>query len=108
MDNNSDVAKIANSTVAQIEFKIGEIVWARIKGFPAWPARIKSFPSNKMAVVYWFNDYRITKLYRTQMYKFLNNFDEFSKKFGDTVGLETAAREALICYGNDINAHMLF
>lgn len=91
-----------------LEFKLNEIVWARIKGSPHWPARIISFPSNKMALVRWFNDYRVTKLYRTQLFKFLNNFDQFAKKFPDTVGLETAAREALICYGNDIQADMLF
>lgn len=60
-----------------------------------------------MALVRWFNDYRVTKLYRTQLFKILNNFDQFAKKIPDTVGLETAAREALICYGNDIQADML-
>lgn len=107
--NTNATGRIANSTVAKIEFKVGEVVWARIRGYPHWPARIQSFPSNKMATVIWFNDYRRTKLYKTQIFKFLVNFDEFSKRFNDTVGLETAAREALISYGNGIQANdMLF
>lgn len=112
--NDSDQMAIpaANSlptstVVAQVQFKVGEIVWARIKGYPSWSARIISFPSNKMAWVTWFNDYRKTKLYRTQLYKFLLNFDEFAKRFKDSVGLETAAKEALICYGQDMSANAL-
>lgn len=96
------------NTVCKVQFKVGEIVWARIKGFPAWPAKVIAFPSNKMALVTWFNDYRKTKLYRTQMFKFLLHFDEFAKRFGDSVGLETAAREALISYGQDIGANALY
>lgn len=97
-----------SNTVAQIEFKIGEIVWAKIKGYAHWPAKIKSFPSSRMAEVIWFNDYRRTKVYKTQLFKFLINFDDFAKKFDDTIGLKTAAQEALICFGNNLNANMLF
>lgn len=59
-----------------------------------------------MVLVTWLNDYRVTKLYRTQIFKFLTHFDEFSKRFDDTVGLKTAAREGLICFGQANN--MLF
>lgn len=45
------------SQLAIIEFQTNEIMWAKIKGFPAWPAKIISFPSNKMVLVLWFNDY---------------------------------------------------
>lgn len=88
--------------IVKIEFRIGEVVWAKIKGFVAWPGRIKSFPSNKMVIVTWLNDYRATKIYRTQMYKFLVYFDTFSNRFHDTVGLETAAREGLILFGQNL------
>lgn len=64
--------------------------------------------SGRRAVVFWFNDYRKTNLYRTQIFKFLVNFDEFSKRFSDTVGLEAAAKEALIVYGQNINGNMQF
>lgn len=43
--------------IAPIIFKPGEVVWAKIKGFAHWPAKIKSFPSGKMVIVVWFNDY---------------------------------------------------
>lgn len=103
--NDSSLAKSSidqQKAVVKIEFCVDEIVWAKIKGFSHWPAKIRSFPSNKMAVIIWFNDYRKTKLYRTQLFKFLPNFDEFSKKFNDTVGLETAAKEALFCFGQNL------
>lgn len=96
------------NTVAKIEFKVGEIVWARIKGYPHWPAKVTSFPSAKMAEVVWMNDYRKTKLYRTQLWKFLVHFDEFAKRFNDTVGLEKAAKEALVLYGQTIGAGLNF
>lgn len=84
--------------VAIIEFAVNEIVWAKIKGHNAWPAQIISFPTNKMVLVRWFNDYRETKIYRTQIFKFLLNFDRFSVNFNKTAGLYTAAREALYSY----------
>lgn len=89
--------------IAVIEFRVGEIVWAKIKGFPHWPAVIKSFPSDRMAIVIWFNDYRKTKIYRTQLFKFLANFETFAKRFDDVIGLKTAAQEGLMCYGQNMN-----
>lgn len=91
-----------NAQLTRIEFKIDEVVWAKIKGHPHWPAKVKAF-ANKMVIVTWFNDYRTTKIYRTQLFKFLINYDEFSKKFGSTVGLEKAAHEALIYFGASLN-----
>lgn len=52
-----------------------------------------------MVIVTWFNDYRTTKIYRTQIFKFLLDYDEYSKKLDETIGLRIAAQEALMCYG---------
>lgn len=82
-----------------VRFAIGEIIWAKIRGSPHWPAQIKSFPTHNTAEVLWFNDYRRTKVFRTKLFKFMPHFDEFAVKFQTSVGLETAAREALICFG---------
>lgn len=103
IDLYMDVIHTKEQTVAAIDFQIGEIIWAKLKGYPHWPAKIKSFPNSKMAVVVWFNDYRVTKMYKAQLYKFLINFDNFSKKFDQTIGLRTAAQETLIYYGNTIS-----
>lgn len=101
--NGNGVSLAANPpvvlTIAPMIFKLGEVVWAKIKGSVHWPARIKSFPSNKMVTVVWFNDYRTTKIYRTQIFKYLLNFDTYAKNFDRVVGLEKAAKEGLILYG---------
>lgn len=86
--------------IAVVRFLLGEIIWAKIRGSPHWPAQIMSFPTHNTAEVLWFNDYRRTKVFQTKLFKFLPYFDEFAKKFETHVGLETAAREALACYGN--------
>lgn len=95
-------------SMVKIEFKIKEIVWCKIKGCSHWPAQILAFPSNKMALVQWFNDYRQTKVFRTQLFKFLANFDQFAVRFDDVVGLKTAGREALIVFGQNLNAKQQF
>lgn len=81
--------------IVPIEFKINEVVWGKIRGWPHWPARIVSIEPRRY-VVFWFNDYRKSTLYRTQVFKFHENFKEFSDKFETKIGLETAAKEALI------------
>lgn len=108
LSNSANSPMKEQNKVAKVEFTIDEIVWAKIKGFNHWPAQIGSFPSNKMAEVIWFNDYRKTKLYRTQLFKFLPNFDEFAKKFNETVGLEAAAKEALYTYGQNLFSRNLY
>lgn len=98
-DKESSVPPIPQ-TIARIEFRVGEVVWAKIKGSPHWPAKILTLHSNRRAEVVWFNDYRKTKIYQTQLFKFLIHFDEFAKKFNDTVGLKTAAQEGLMYLGS--------
>lgn len=105
-DGSSD-AMPREDVIAHMDFKIGEIVWAKIKGHPHWPCVIKAF-DKKMVIVLWYNDYRQTKIYITQLFKFLKNFDNFSKLFNQRVGLETAAREALIAYGHQMGTNMMF
>lgn len=89
-------------SVATLDYKIDEVVWAKIKGSPHWPAKITRINSNKMITVYWFNDYRTTKLYKTQLFKFLINFELFVQKFDQHIGLKKAAHEALIYYGSTV------
>lgn len=84
-----------SNAVATMEFALGEVVWAKIRGWCHWPAVIKSIVGNKYNVL-WLNDYRTTVVFRTQLFKFHSNFDQFSKKFPNVVGLETAAKEAVI------------
>lgn len=90
-------------TVSIIDYKINEVVWAKIKGYSFWPGKIKSFPSSQTAEIVWFNDYRRTKVFKTQMKKFLPHFEECAKKFDDVVGLRCAAQEGLIYFGSTMN-----
>lgn len=84
--------------MAKPDFMVGDIVWAKIRGSPFWPAKIERIYGQKyqMAEVYWLNDYRRTKIFITQMKKFYAHFDEFKSTFSNHLGLETAVEEALI------------
>lgn len=83
-------------TIAIVEFNENEVVWAKLKGHPYWPARIVSFEKNKFEI-FWFNDYRKSKVFRTQLLKFnQTNFEEYSKT--KKIGFEAAVKEAIL-YG---------
>lgn len=90
------------NTIALMPFVIGEVVWGKIRGWPHWPARIvkiHSPPYTKTPIryeVYWFNDYRTTKLFRSQVYNYNQNYEIYTKKCETTIGLKTATREALM------------
>lgn len=40
---------------ALIHYEIGQVVYAKLKGYPPWPALITHFPRNGMARVLYFN-----------------------------------------------------
>lgn len=94
-NHDSEINISTNKTVAVLAFSVNEIVWGKIRGWPHWPARVTSIEGRKFEVV-WFNDYRKSKLFRTQLFKFCDNFEQFAQKFPTTIGLETAAKEALL------------
>lgn len=81
-----------------MEYKVDDIVWAKIKGFPAWPAIIKKIKyGQRMSFeIEWFNDYRRSTVFKTQICQFFANFERFSVNFTKHIGLETAAKEALM------------
>lgn len=74
---------------------VGEIVWGKLKGWPAWPARIKQISANKIEIV-WFNDYRRSYVFKNQIFKFHANYEQFSKNAQTRIGLETAIKEAVL------------
>lgn len=89
---------LPTNIVAKIDFKVGDVVWAKIRGCPFWPAKIERIYGVKLQMIeiLWFNDYRRSKVYRTQIESFLPNFRKNSKFFKEKVGLETAAKEAVL------------
>lgn len=101
-DANNEVPsnsnKPKNDEIAIVDFKIGEVVWAKIRGFPYWPAKIENISGQKKQIfrIYWFNDYRTSKVFKSQIFKFHKNFEEHAKNFNTHIGVETAAREALM------------
>lgn len=94
-----EIPKITKKTIAIVDFKLKEVVWAKIRGSHHWPAEIISIKKRQYQVR-WFNDYRTTNVFRTQLYKFKSNFHEFAKKFSTSIPLETAAKEALLVLAN--------
>lgn len=86
----------SESAIAMIEFSIDEVVWGKLKGHPHWPAKICKFEKNKFEI-FWFNDYRKSTVYRSQLFKFNDsNVKAFSKVLKG--GLEAAIKEAIV-YG---------
>lgn len=86
----------------QSEFFLNEIIWAKIKGSLHWPAKIESIVESNRGcrkyVVVWYNDYRRSVVFKSQLYKLLENFEKFAVKFNDVIGLKTAAFEAMFEY----------
>lgn len=95
---DSDPINQKNNVVAELKYRIGEAVWAKIRGYKSWPAKIIEIINGKKTLyrISWFNDYRTSTVYNTQMFKFCKNFDRFASGFENHIGLEVAAKEALI------------
>lgn len=97
-----DSLPTAANTIALLPFQTGEIVWGKINGWPHWPAKITKIilPTSKRTPiryeVYWFNDYRYTKIFSSQSSKFYSNYDEYSAMGETRIGLKTAVREAVM------------
>lgn len=85
-----------HQTIALNAFSIGEIVWCKLKGFCHSPAIVDSFEKEKLVVV-WFNDYRRSTVFKSQLFKFSKNCEKFSKN--KSVGFQTAIREAFVVLG---------
>lgn len=90
--------KKSTKAIAQIEYSAGEIIWAKLGHWPAWPAKIDRIYGvpNQMIEIVWFNDYRRSKLHRANVFKFFKYFDQFSSAANSTIGLECAVKEAVI------------
>lgn len=93
---------LSNSALVRPDFVVNEIIWAKIRGSAHWPAKIERIVSTVAGLIcyeiIWFNDYRRSKIHRTQAYKFLHNFEKFAVKFDQIIGLRTAAFEAMYEY----------
>lgn len=94
-EQQTESIAIMTNEVAHLEFKINEVVWGKLRGWPHWPAKIMAIEQRRYEI-YWFNDHRKSKVFRSQMFKFHDNFVTFSKKFNSSISLETAAKEALM------------
>lgn len=94
-----DEKNINQSKVVSTEFfRVGQVVWAKLRGFPCWPAKIERIGGEKKQFIeiFWFNDYRRSKVFRSQIFDFHTHFVQFAAEFENHIGLETAAKEALI------------
>lgn len=90
-----------NTQIARIQFREGDVIWAKIRGSPHWPAKIEEILHGRtqMYKIYWFNDYRRSKVYGTQIQKFFDHFNEHENTIAHHVGLEMAVKEAIIYIG---------
>lgn len=84
-----------NMTISTLPFKVGEVTWGKIRGWPHWPAKIVHIFPRQFEVV-WYNDYRVTKLYRSQVFKFTSNFSIFAEKIRNDGGIERGCRTSYV------------
>lgn len=84
-----------STAVALNEFSVNEVVWGKLRGWPHWPARVTGKNGSRYEL-YWFNDCRKSKVYRTQIFKFAANYETFAEKFSKSMPLAKAAQEAMI------------
>lgn len=87
--------KKPSKTIAIQDFAINEVVWGKFKGWPHWPARVVAINTKKIEIV-WFNDYRKSQMFRSQLFKFKSNFENFTKKCHTNAKLDTATKEAIL------------
>lgn len=104
-ENNETKESTVDNQIALLDFKIGDVVWSKLSGHPIWPSKIERIYGIKhqMLEIVWFNDYRRSKIYKTQAQKFLPNFQKHAHLFDKHIGLETAAKEAMIYIGSKMN-----
>lgn len=102
-DTTKETSAADNSkALVKPDFVLNEIIWAKIKGSAHWPAKIERMVVTASGLllydIKWYNDYRRSKIHRTQAFKFLQNFEKYAVKFDHVIGLRTAAFEAMYEY----------
>lgn len=104
-NQTKDVQPTVSNALVPMDLMPGDIVWAKIKGYPYWPAKIERIfgAKNQMVEVFWFNNYKRTKMCRASCMSFLSNFDRFRSSFNNYIGLEPAAKEAIIYLGSQMH-----
>lgn len=85
-----------------MSFSLNEVVFAKIRGHSCWPARITAIEGRKFQIQ-WFNDYRFSKVFQTQLFKFGPYYEQFSTKFASNVQLRCAVSEALLSKAHEIS-----
>lgn len=81
-----------------MDIQMNEVVWAKISGYPEWPAKVDRIYGirNQMCEIVWFNDYRRTKLHKGQLKNFVSDFENHRSNIPNYIGLEAAIKEALM------------
>lgn len=86
-DHRCITPKCEELAIVKPDFTKNEIIWAKIRGSHHWPAKIDRIYTTPrgliMLEIIWYNDYRRSKIHKTQAYKFLENFESFAVKFDD-------------------------
>lgn len=65
--------------IAFQQFSVNEVIWGKQRGYPHWPGKIVKILQNKYEI-FWFNDYRKSNMFPSQLFKFKPKLVEFSKK----------------------------
>lgn len=81
--------------VALPHYKVGDVVWCKLKGSPNWPAKVKEIygKHNQMLKLVWFNDNRLSAVHQGQVSKFCPS--SIVTNTTDDIGVVTAIKEAI-------------
>ena len=79
--------------MGQTSFQQGDLVFAKVKGYPAWPARITSLSNNGKYSVFFYGTYETATLKRSELWPYTQKYkDKFGppnlKRKGYSEGLE--------------------
>ena len=61
-------------------FRINEIVWAKVKGFSWWPARVTSILTRNTYMVDFYGEKFRAKLHKSKLEKYKENINKYSNK----------------------------
>lgn len=89
-------------SLMQQSFRVNDLVWAYVRGFPYWPGVIEGITLKGKYTVHFFGDYTRSDIGRRNVISFYEGFEQYSNNFGN-VKLQRAINKARILLLSEVN-----